>query len=51
MVKIQSPKSGQFNITIPLGLIKLKRWKKGTEIFPTLNEKGEVVLKEITYES
>jgi len=50
MVKIQSPKAGQFSITLPLGIIKLKRWKKGTEIFPTLNEKGEVVLKELKLE-
>lgn len=48
MVKIQNPKPGQFNITLPLGIIKMKRWKKGTELFPTLNEKGEVILKEIT---
>jgi len=47
MVKIQCPKEGQFNITLPLGIIKMKRWKKGTELFPTLNEKGEVILKEI----
>lgn len=49
MVKIQSPKKGQFSITLPLGIIKMKQWKKGTEIFPTLNEKGEVILKEITF--
>jgi hypothetical protein len=48
MVKIQSPKDGQYGITLPLGIIKLKGWKKGTELFPTLNEKGEVILKEIT---
>jgi hypothetical protein len=48
MVKIQNPKKGQFNITLPLGIIKMKRWKKGTELYPTLNEKGEVILKEIT---
>ncbi len=50
MVKIQNPKEGQFNITLPLGIIKMKRWRKGTEIFPTLNERGEVVLKELTLE-
>jgi hypothetical protein len=47
MVKIQNPKPGQFNITLPIGIIKMKRWKKGTEIFPTMNEKGEIVLKEM----
>jgi len=50
MVKIQNPKAGQYSITLPLGIIKMKKWKKGTEIFLTLNEKGEVVLKEIKYE-
>lgn len=48
MVKIQNPKPGQYSITLPLGIIKMKKWKKGTEIFLTLNEKGEVILKEIT---
>lgn len=48
MVKIQNPKPGQYGITLPLGIIKMKKWKKGTEIFPTLNDKGEVVLKELT---
>jgi len=47
MVKIQNPKEGQFNITLPLGIMKIKRWKKGTELLLTLNEKGEVILKEI----
>ena len=51
MVKIQNPKKGQFSITLPLGIMKMKKWKKGTEIFPTLNEKGEVILKELTHES
>jgi hypothetical protein len=50
MVKIQNPKEGQFNITLPLGIMKMKRWKKGTELLLTLDEKGEVVLKEITQE-
>lgn len=50
MVKIQNPKEGQFNITIPLGIMKLKRWRKGTELFLTLSEKGDVVLKEINAE-
>ncbi len=47
MVKIQNPKQGQYSITLPLGIIKLKQWKKGTELFATLNEHGEVILKEI----
>jgi hypothetical protein len=51
MVKVQNPKKGQFSITLPLGIIKMKRWKKGTEIFLTLNEKGDVILKEMTHES
>ncbi len=50
MVKIQSPKQGQYSITLPLGIIKMKKWKKGTELYPTLNEKGEVILKELTTE-
>jgi hypothetical protein len=51
MVKIQQPQEGQFNITLPLGIIKMKKWKKGTELFLTLNEKGEVILKEIVENS
>jgi hypothetical protein len=47
MVKIQNPKEGQFNITLPLGIMKMKRWKKGTELYLTLSESGEVILKEI----
>jgi hypothetical protein len=47
MVKIQNPKQGQYNITLPLGIMKMKKWKKGTELLLTLNERGEVILKEI----
>jgi hypothetical protein len=47
LVKIQNPKPGQFSITLPIGIMKIKRWRKGTEVFPTMNEKGEIVLKEI----
>jgi hypothetical protein len=47
LVKIQNPKPGQFGITLPLGIIKLKHWKKGTELFITMNEKGEIILKEL----
>ncbi|MBW2964775.1 hypothetical protein KY363_04915 [Candidatus Woesearchaeota archaeon] len=50
MVKIQNPKQGQYSITIPLGIVKLKRWKKGTELFLTLSERGDVVLREINAE-
>lgn len=51
MVKIQNPKPGQYGITIPLGLMKYKRWKKGTELFVTMKSNGEVVLKEIVPKS
>lgn len=47
MVKIQNPKPGQFGITLPLGIIKMKKWKKGTELFITMNEAGDILLKEI----
>lgn len=51
MVKIQSPKEGQFSITLPLAVMKFKRWKKGTELLPMVDDKGDVVLKEIQQET
>ena len=45
MVSIQKTKKGQFTITIPLDIIALKKWKKGTKLYPYINEKGELVLK------
>jgi hypothetical protein len=47
MVKIQNPKPGQFSITLPLTIIKMKKWKKGTELFATINDKGDIILREI----
>lgn len=48
MVNIQQTKKGQYTITLPLDIIQLKKWKKGVKLYPYINEKGELVLKEIT---
>jgi len=47
MVNIQKTKKGQYTITISLDIIQLKKWKKGTKLYSYINEKGELVLKEI----
>ena len=43
MPKIQE-KNGQFFTTIPLAIIRLKGWKKGTELY-FFEYKGDVILK------
>jgi len=48
MVSIQKTPKGQYTITLPLEIIQLKKWKKGVKLYPYANEKGELVLKEIT---
>lgn len=47
MAKVQKTKKGQYTITLPLEIIEIKKWKKGTKLYPYINEKGELVLKEI----
>lgn len=47
MVLIQKTNNEQFVITIPKSIIKLKNWKKGTELIVTEDSVGNIVLKEI----
>jgi len=47
MVNIQKNKKGQYTITIPLDIIELTKWEKGTKLYPNINDKGELVLKKI----
>jgi len=47
MVNIQKTKKGQYTLTLPLDIILIKKWKKGTKLYSYINEKGELVLKEI----
>ena len=39
--------TGRFNVTIPKDIIKKKRWKKGQELFVTLNKEGNVEIMEL----
>ena len=45
-MKIQD-NNGQYRITIPKDIAKLKGWKQGSEVIIILNEKGEVMIKEM----
>jgi len=47
MVFIQKTNNGQFVVTIPKTIIKLKNWKKGTEIIMSEGDNGDIILKEI----
>lgn len=47
MVLIQKTNNGQFVITIPKSIIKLKNWKKGTELIVNEDTKGNIILKKI----
>ena len=47
MVLIQKTNNEQFVITIPKSIVKLKNWKKGTELIVTEDSVGNIVLKEI----
>jgi len=38
---------GQFKITIPRDLAKIKGWKQGTELAIVMNSEGDLVIKEI----
>ncbi|MBW2965694.1 hypothetical protein KY342_01165 [Candidatus Woesearchaeota archaeon] len=38
---------GQFKITIPRDLAKIKGWKQGTELVIVMNSEGDLVIKEI----
>jgi carbohydrate-selective porin OprB len=45
-MKIQDNK-GQFKLTIPRDLVKIKGWKQGTEVIIVMNETGDLIIKEI----
>ena len=47
MVLIQKTSNEQFVITIPRSIVKLKNWKKGTELIVTEDTTGNIILKEI----
>ena len=46
MVNIQN-NSGQYRITLPKDLARLKNWKKGTEVILVQDSSGSVIIKEI----
>lgn len=45
MVKLQEIK-GQFTVTVPKQLVKLKKWKKGQELLIGFNEKGNLEISD-----
>lgn len=46
MVKAQNNK-GQFRITIPKDIAKLRSWKQGTEVAFIQDKSGNIMIKEI----
>ena len=46
LLKLQN-NSGQYRITIPKDLVKLLKWKQGTDVVFVLDKDGNLVLKEI----
>jgi len=46
MPKLQEAKGRHF-ITIPLELIKLKKWKKGQVLALGFNERGNIEIREV----
>ena len=47
MPKIQQSKEGQFRVTIPFEIMKLKGWSKGQSLVFAVQMNGEVALKEL----
>ncbi len=45
-MKLQDNK-GQYKLTIPKDLAKIKGWKQGTELVIVMNSEGDLVIKEI----
>ena len=45
-MKLQDNK-GQYKLTIPKDLAKVKGWKQGTELVVVMNSEGDLVIKEI----
>jgi hypothetical protein len=46
MPKLQEAK-GRYNITIPLELIKLKKWRKGQDLVLGFNQDGDILIRSI----
>lgn len=47
MPKIQESKKGQFRVTIPNEIMKLKGWNKGQAIVFNMQQNGDITLKEL----
>ncbi len=45
-MKLQDNK-GQYKLTIPKDLAKVKGWKQGTELVIVMNQEGDLIIKEI----
>lgn len=45
-MKLQDNK-GQFKLTIPRDLVKVKGWKQGTELVVVMTAEGDLIIKEI----
>ena len=45
-MKLQKGKSGRYNITVPVSIVRVKEWEKGEELNWEINEEGDIVLKE-----
>jgi len=45
-MKLQEDKSGRFNITVPISIVRAKGWDKGDELNWEINDDGGIVLKE-----
>lgn len=43
-MKLQKTNTGQYLVTIPKQIIKIKKWRKGQEFLPSINEKGRLEL-------
>lgn len=46
MVKLNESK-GRYSITVPKDYVRLKGWQKGQELVIAVNDKNELVLKEL----
>ena len=47
MVKLQQMGGGQYMVSIPKELVKVKGWKKGQTLLLTFNERGNVEIREV----
>lgn len=47
MPKIQESKNNQFRVTIPSEIMKAKGWSKGQPLLFSIQQNGEITLKEL----